>query len=61
MYIVIQCVTSDGKSKIGNTRFSSDPVGYMLELNRLYPGCIHTWREAAPEEIRKRILREMSY
>lgn len=59
MYIVIQCLTPDGKRRIGSTRLSSDPDTYMIKLNRLHPGCVHTWRAATPEEIRKKMLREM--
>jgi hypothetical protein len=60
MYIVIQCVTSGGKKRTSNIPIlSSDPDADMTKLNSLHPGCVHTWREATPEEIRKKMLREM--
>lgn len=60
MYIVIQCVTSGGKKRSSNIPvLSLDPDADMTKLNSLHPGCVHTWREANPEEIRKKKLREM--
>jgi uncharacterized protein YxeA len=60
MYIVIQCVNSEGKKRTSNIPvLSSDPDADMIKLNSLHPGCVHTWREANPEEIRKKMLQEM--
>lgn len=39
----------------------SDPDGYMKQLDMSRPECIHTWREATPDEMRRKILPEISY
>jgi hypothetical protein len=59
---VIKIMTPEGKI-INNSlpMLHSDPDGYMKQLDMSRPECIHTWREATPDEMRRRILPEISY